>query len=87
LLLGDAAGATADFTAAIARNPDDGYSHYGRGVIRSAEGDRAGALGDFQAAARLLPEREPWHGEALARASEIESGSEEVHRGLPGKLM
>ncbi|MDD5303271.1 MAG: FG-GAP-like repeat-containing protein, partial [Elusimicrobia bacterium] len=60
---GKSSAAAAEFSEAIARNPADADAFQSRAVVRQASGDLAGALSDYETAARLAGDRP----EALAR--------------------
>ncbi len=55
-LLGDFAGAEADFSAALELRPDFAEAYNNRGVTRDRQGNRAGAQADYDQALRLKPD-------------------------------
>jgi tetratricopeptide (TPR) repeat protein len=54
-LLGDLAGALADYDQALAINPDSAEAYLGRAGVRHTLGDLAGALADYNQLLRLIP--------------------------------
>ncbi|HST42434.1 MAG TPA: tetratricopeptide repeat protein, partial [Conexibacter sp.] len=66
LELGRPRAARARFDEAIARDPGDWFSHFGRALAETALGDRAAARDDLTRARALSP-AEPLVGEALTR--------------------
>ena len=72
----DAAGdhdkAIADETQAIQLRPEYGQAYYGRAAAYAGKDDAVHALIDFRIAAKLIPDNDPWHAQALTRIAELE---------------
>jgi tetratricopeptide (TPR) repeat protein len=64
--------AIADYNKAVELKPADADAYYNRGNAHFEKGDPAEALTDFRVAAHLYPERNGWHGKALARIDALE---------------
>jgi O-Antigen ligase len=84
LRLDDLVRADHEFSLALSRNPGDAYATLERGAIASAMGDRKGALGLLERAARLSP-RDPLTRQALlvvrtGRRVSVEALNREIFR-------
>ena len=53
---GEQAAAIADYTRAIALDPNNATLWFGRGLVKSRAGDHAGAISDYDKALSLLDE-------------------------------
>jgi tetratricopeptide (TPR) repeat protein len=76
--------ATADFTAAIALNPDEQNSFIGRGLIERDEGNVDAALEDFSRAAQIAPSPLAfyWEGRVLEDKGRLSAAAEDYRSAL-----